>query len=137
MPAVLNMSQITTRVRDCFSMSRICGFTSKQECDYINAHLWAELNRTYKNGRAVYSTYLRGFAAGLIESERFANYRWYLEFCYVGPDGTKYSTRKGAARTTQEFYDSGRGVELCDMPSGHYWIESGKPYFVSGGAENA
>lgn len=130
MPKILNMGQIANRVRDCFSMSRISGFTSKKECDYLNAHLWAELNRTHANGRAVYSSYLRGFATGLVESERFANYRWHLEFCYVAADGTKYSTRKGAESSTEFFYNSGRGFELCDMPSGHFWIESGKPYFA-------
>lgn len=96
----------------------------------IKRRLWDELARRYANGRRVYSLFLAGYAQGLIDAHRAENYLRHLEFCYIGADGTKYSTRKGAPRTTEEFYSSGRGCELADMPSGHFWIENGKPYFT-------
>jgi hypothetical protein len=132
---ILTMPQIATRVRECFTVSRLCGSTHVEELERVSRTIWQELGRKYSNGRPVYSRYLQGFAQGLIEAERFANYREHLEFCYVDKDGTKYSTRKGAARSTEEFYKACRGHELGKLPGGHYWIVTGKPY--STGAQNA
>lgn len=130
----LSMSDIKARVGDCFSSSRIQGMTSAQECELLNRRLFEELGRRYANGRSVYSVYLVGYAQGLIDAHRQENYAQHLEFCYVGSDGTRYSTRKGAARSTEEFYSQGRGHELGALPSGHFWIKNGKPYFTSAGA---
>jgi len=126
----LTMGEIRSRVSDLFATSRIQGMTSAEECDLLNRGLWGELGRRYANGRRVYSHYLAGYAMGLVDAHRADNYARHLEFCYLGADGTKYSTRKGAARSTEEFYAAGRGCELGSMPSGHFWIENGKPYFT-------
>lgn len=131
MKDIITLGELRVRIADVFSMSRICGMTSAQEQDRLKQFVWDELNRQWANGRRVYSQYVCGYAQGVIEQQRADNYRWHLEFCYIAPDGTKYSTHKTSKHpSTDTFYARGEGSKLNDMPSGHYWIESGKPYFV-------
>ena len=130
MKTILRTSDWKTRVGELFSTAESCGCSSTELNEWTKSRIWAELDRKHGT-RPVYSNYLRGYVQGMIELRRDALYLTHLEFCYVGEDGTRYSTRKGALRSTDEFYDTGRGRELGSMLNGHFWIKTGKPFFVS------
>ena len=126
---ILKMSDWKTRVSDLFSTVESCGCTHIELNELTRTRIWDEMARKHGK-RPVYSSYLQGYVQGLIDLRRDALYLTHLEFCFVGADGTQYSTRKGAARSTEEFYSAGRGCELNHLPKGHFWIKSGKPFYV-------
>ena len=128
MNKILDMSDWKTRVSDIFGAAESFGSTSDALNERIKTHIWDEMGRKHGK-RAVYSNYLRGYVQGLTDLRRDMLYRAHLEFCYVGADGTRYSTRKGAARTTEEFFTAGKGSELGKLPNGHFWIKTGRPFY--------
>lgn len=130
MKTILGLHQWKTRVSDVFSMAQCCGMTHAAMLEYLNEKVHSELNRKWANGRRVYSAYVSGFVSGLIQLQFDMLFRYHLHFCFVGSDGTVYSTHKGITPNTEEFYSSGRGCELSHLPSAHFWIKAGKPFNV-------
>ncbi len=125
---VLTLSQWETRVSDAFHMVELCRMTSRAMRDYVQSKINAELCRETKT-RPVYSRYERGYVHGLIRARETRIQNAMVEFCYL-KDGVLYSTHKQSThRTTEEFYSSGRGAELANLPSGFYWKGTDKPFF--------
>lgn len=129
-PAGVTMTQLAEKIRGIFSAAR----TFKSTSDEINAELSARitgpLNYRTPGGRRKHSSYLLGYAQGVIDSERENLFRNYLEFCYL-VDGELYSTHRQpntTRRTTNEFYGTNRGHVLNDAPHGFYWKDSDKRY---------
>jgi len=57
-------------------------------------------------------------------------YAHHLEYCYV-KNGVMYSTHRGTSPNTDEFYSSGRGQELGELPSGHFWKGGSRKLFFT------
>lgn len=124
---ILTLTQWETRVFELFSTVRVCRMTSAQVIERTDSAIYEELNRKHGT-RAVYSSYVKGYVAGLISAARARIYAEQVEFCYV-IDGVIFSTHKTSShRLTEEFYSAGRGAELANYPSGHFWKDSNKPY---------
>lgn len=89
-----------------------------------------EINKRYLDFKAQLpkSTprWLTSYFDGMVKVYTDNFYRYDLEFCYWIKD-VKYSINRDS-----DMYYEKHGIkpsELCDMPSGHYWINSDKPYF--------
>lgn len=118
------------RVHDCYHMIESCQMTSADALAYVKQTIDDELNRKH-GARFVYSVYERGFVRGMCRVRD--NGIWQLvEYCYLG-NGVLFSTHKQSThRLTEEFYSSGRGSELGNLPSGFYWKGTDKPWFSAG-----
>jgi hypothetical protein len=114
-------------------MARVCRMDSKAALDHLTRYVLSEVNRTTGKvrPRPVYSYHMKGFVSGYCRAWDNARYRNDLEFCYL-QNGILFSTHKDSIhRKTEEFYAAGKGCELGDLPSGHYWKFSDKPFFIS------
>lgn len=131
LPASVTMTQIETRIADIFHMARICRQTSAELDAALRAQILDPLNTRTPGGRHKHSAWVSGYAAGYIAARRADLYRYHLEFCYKAPDGALYSTHdESTHKRTAEFYAAGRGGELANMPGGHYWRDSDRPFFT-------
>ena len=124
----VTLSQIETRIVDCYSMARICHYTSEQFTADLMEKVIKPLAYRTPSGRAKHSAYVQGYAAGIIARIRSEIWQQHVEFCYL-VDGELYSTwKKSARKTTDHFYDTKTYAVFHDAPSGHYWIGTDKPY---------
>lgn len=131
--SILTHREFETRIADCYHMARVCRLTSEEALDRLQKHVLSEVNRTIGKvrPRPVYSYHMKGFVSGYCRALDNARYANDLEFCYM-QNGILFSTHKESIhRKTEEFYAAGKGCELGDLPSGHYWKFSDKPFFVS------
>jgi hypothetical protein len=125
---ILNRKRLSCRVRDVFHAASVVGMTHQEIMQRLSETVYAELARTWANGRKVYTFADAAYISGQVDLLFENLYRYDLEFCYIGKDGVRYSTHKDRTPNTDVFYNSGRGHELGDLPSAHFWIRTGKPY---------
>ena len=116
-------------IRDIFSMAKVCKWTDAELNDRIVRKIWEPMNSRTPSGRKRFSEYMRGFAAGIVQSERDRIWREKVEFCYRDSDGVLFSTWKESVhRKTEEFFNAGRGSELGKMECAHVWVGTDKPF---------
>lgn len=128
MPKSVSLSQIETRVADCFAMAKICRMTSEQLNNRIIEHVINPSNEKYPSGKRKHSVWLAGYAAGLIAAGR--NNIWHneVEFCY-NVKGVLYSTHKDSTKpVTEEFHQRGEGNILANAEGRHYWKGTDKVF---------
>jgi hypothetical protein len=111
--ALLKRDRALVQIRDLFSRARFYGLSHSEMCDERNA-----INE--RMGKV--PRWVKAFLDGYWQAETNRLYVDALEYAYVGEDGTRYSTRKDAPRTTEEFYRAGRGSELQHMLNRHFLI---------------
>jgi hypothetical protein len=131
MNKILKMYEWESRIREVFSMAKICRMTQDEMIQRMQELVFDELNRKQgiKNPKNVYSAYMHGFVEGLIYAGRNDLFRNYLEFCYK-VDGILYSTWKDSShRNTEEFYARQEGNKLADAENHFYWQGTDKIYF--------
>lgn len=129
---ILTLTQFKTRIADCFSSAKSYKSTSTELQARLHKHVYDEVNRTTgKDKRTVYSSFVRGYVAGCIETQRDLLYRNEFDFLYM-LDGVLYCTGSGPSihKLTEEIYKANRGRELNTAVNGHYWKNSTKPFFV-------
>lgn len=128
---ILSLQEWETRVGDTYHMIELCMMPSAQMNEYLRSRIDSELSRKHGT-RPVYSQYEQGFVKGLCRARDNRIQRDMMEYCYI-KDGVLYSTHRFTThRSTEEFYQSGRGCELADLPSGFFWKGTDKPFFLSG-----
>jgi hypothetical protein len=130
-PKSTPMSDIESRVQYIFSCAISFKSTQAELIAELQAKIYEPLNYRCPSGKRKHSTYLSGFAQGLIRAAQNDLSRNHHEFCYL-VDGEIYSTHhsKNTKRsTTNCFYDAGLGHRLNDAPSAIYWKDSDKIYF--------
>lgn len=126
MKTILDLSDWYGRLYDLYSTVAICKMQSDHENDLVRDRIRVELNRKHGK-RAVYSAYVHGYIAGLMEMHRAAIWSK-VEFCYV-ENGVLFSTHRDSThRSTEEFYSAGRGCEFGNLPCAHFWKGTDKPY---------
>lgn len=112
----------SAKINDIFHMAKLCGHTSQQ----MTAK-WIEYKRTLPKK---VPSWIHWYWRGIWDTKMSSLYRYDLEFCYIVND-IKYSIRKDS-----DMYYGKHDIspkQLCDnqQSSGHYWIKTGKPYFIS------
>ncbi len=128
---ILSTFDWETRVGDVYHMAELCKMSSADANAYYAKHLYAELGRKHGT-RSVYPAYVQGYVRGMCRVRDNRIMRDLVEYCYVQND-VLFSTHKVSThRSTEEFFASGRGCELADLPSGFYWKGTDKPFFLSG-----
>lgn len=131
MRKILSTLDWETRVGDTYHMVELCHMASAEANTYYAQQIDTELNRKHGT-RSVYSAYVKGFVRGMCRTRDNHIMRDLVEYCYV-EDGVLFSTHKASThRSTEEFYSSGRGCELGNLPSGFYWKGTNKPFFRAG-----
>lgn len=122
-------TQIDTAIEDAFSVATISKLSSQSLTELLDRYIMNELRSKTVSGRRRYPEYYRTYANGYIKAKINDIYRHHLEFCYIDDDGSLVSTHKGTKhRSTEEFYQAGRGVELGDKEAHHYWKDSDKAF---------
>jgi hypothetical protein len=129
MKTILSTSQIETRLGDIYSTAQIC----KQTSEVLNERLLAfmvELCERTPGGRRRYSVEAIGYARGYSQALYHRIMREQVEFVYKDPQGVIFTTHftSNHRRTTEEFYQASRGVELGEMDAAHVWIGTDKPF---------
>lgn len=123
----ITYDQAATMIREINSMAFYAKNTHNQLFDKYQ-QIMKEANSRTKSGRRRYSARFARFVAGMIHIELQDNLQS-VEFVYRDQDGVIYSTMKGSShRSIEEFYATGRGVELGKMERAHVWIGTDKPY---------
>jgi len=121
--------QIETATADIFSTATICRHTSAELYQRLREQITEPMQTRTPAGRRRFTSFARGYAAGVIAEK--LNALWYkeVEFCYRDEAGQIFSTHKQSAhRSTEEFYAAGRGVELARMECAHVWKGTDKPF---------
>ena len=129
MKPIFSLSQLQTRIADCFNMAVSSGMTSEALHAYVEKYIYAETLRKHGT-RAVYNNSVQGFVQGQIALHTDNLYRYNLEYCYM-IEGVLYSTHKQTdKRSVEEIYT--RDISLFDgATSGHYWKGTDKPYYIN------
>ena len=125
--ANVRSSELQDKVRTVFNTATICKLTNDELIAKLEEEVRVPLNRKYSNGRAVHCEYLKGFVQGVCNVYRQQIWNE-VEFCYL-VEGVLYSTdKKSAKRSTEEFYSTNRGHELCNYVGNFYWKHTEKPF---------
>jgi hypothetical protein len=107
-------------IQEAYSTARIC----HQDMETLTERI-LEIRATIAHCPTWVTAYIDG-QKNLMFDQLF---RYHLEFCYMDKDGTLFSTWKQSShRNTNEFFDSGRGAELADLPGNHYWMGTEKRF---------
>jgi hypothetical protein len=118
--------QAVSRLQEIYSTARIVGLSSAEVQEMRSERVSRVL--TQAKAPEWVHTYVQGYEACIVDGL----YRNELEFCYVGPDGTMYSTHKETThRSTEEWYAAGKGHELGNLPAGHFWKGTARAWFMS------
>jgi len=129
--AKLNHMQVETRLSDIFSHAVICKQTSSEWNGMVREFL-AMLNERTPGGTRRYSQEFVGYARGFarcLDRRIMEGPDALVEFVYRDAEGVCYSTHKTSThRSTEEFYETGRGCELGDMECAHVWKGTSKPF---------
>lgn len=125
---ILSHLQIETRIADIFSTAQICKQTSQELRERLCTFL-AELNERTPGGNRRYSVELVGYARGFAAAYDRRLMQEQVEFVYRDKAGVIFSTwRQSTHRSTEEFFSTGRGIELGEMEAAHVWRGTDKPF---------
>lgn len=119
-----------TRLRDALSQVYHASLCHSDACALIEARVYAPLKGAPRHIIA----YIRG-AQFALEDVR---YHREIVWAHRAPDGTLYSSHKGATpahfNEIDPLYKAGRGAAIAAWNSGaHYWNHSGKLFYGSKG----
>ena len=121
------IARIESRVNEIFTMAKICHWHSSKLNEECQKRIIDPLNHKTQSGKRRHSVWLAGYFAGYIAAKRSELWNE-VEFCYM-VKGELYSTHRDSNRkTTEEFYQTGRGHILVDSPGAHYWKGSDKKF---------
>ena len=125
--SVLSLLQFQTWIADVIFSARLCHIKSSElssKFDKIREEVYSKT----ASGRYRYDRWTQGAVCGMIQYASNSLLEK-VEFCYRDAQGTIFSTEKDSIhRSTEEFFDSGRGCELGEMECAHVWRGTDKPY---------
>lgn len=129
---MLTLSTLETRINEVYTMATLCKYTADTLCEQLTVRVYNELNRRYKSysgkqGRLVYSNYMRGYAFGLITAKNTYIMQNLVEFCYLY-EGKLYTTHRQSAHPY--WADSLDGKTISRCKGNFYWKGTDKPYTV-------
>ena len=128
MQTKLTTMQVESHIREIYTSAQACRMTSSALNVRIAGFL-AELNSRTESGRRRYSVEFVGYARGFAAAHDRILMQEQVEFVYRDKAGAIFSTwRQSAHRSTEEFYDAGRGIELGEMEAAHVWKGTDKPF---------
>jgi len=107
------------RINSIFHGAEVYGWTSKQLNDNY-------LNFVLDQPKSL-PKWIKHYWEGVRDLNQHLLYRYKLEFCHI-IDGVRVSNWK----ESPIYYEKlGYSVsQLSNCPNGHYWIKTGKPYFI-------
>jgi hypothetical protein len=129
MKTILSTSQIETRLGDIHSTAQVCKQTSAELNERLTAFM-VELCERTPGGKRRYSVEQIGYARGYCQALYHRIMREQVEFVYRDQrDGVIYGTHKDSTfRSTEPFYQAGRGSEFGEMECAHVWKGTYKPF---------
>jgi hypothetical protein len=124
----LTIRDIESRINTAYSSAQAMGWTSARLLESLKP-LWEELASKTASGRARYTksdwAYASGYSGALFHNVQ----RNLVEFVYRDAQGVIFSVLKGSAhRSTEEYFQSGRGSELGNLEATHVWRGTDKPF---------
>jgi len=110
--AINHKMRASARIKHIWSTSKTFSLTHKEIMERTN-----KVFETIAHCPEWVKSYVRGQNDLLLEQV----YQ-HLEFCYMNEHGDLFSTwRETSHLSTEVYYTSGRGIELCRMKGHHYW----------------
>lgn len=117
-------TQMTSRIVDLYSKAIIYGMTSEE----ISKELIAITHPKSPKGIPEWVTW---YCRGVSDTLSNQLYQNHLEFMYTLDDGNRYSVNRDSKRYYEKHGVTPRELHERQISNGHYWIKTGKPYFIN------
>ena len=116
--------QMTGQINSLFQMAMLWGDITAEE---LTKRL---IEITHPKSPKSIPEWVRCYCQGVSDTLHNQLYQDHLEFCYTLEDGNRYSVRKESNRYYEKHAITPKELHDRSISSGHYWIKSGKPYFI-------
>ena len=119
--------EVTREILSIYHFGQAYKSTQLEIQEQLDARVFSFFREVSPSGRKRYANYFSAYARGVARALYEKHYD-YLEFCYI-VDGFLYSTsRETKKRSTDELYNTNRGLELHDAPANFYYKDSNTSY---------